>query len=61
MYQPGYIFARFRTTVNTFDKKETAMDFELTNEQTMLQDTIRKFAENEIGPVVEEAENKGTI
>lgn len=37
------------------------MDFELTNEQTMLQDTIRKFAENEIGPVVEEAENKGTI
>ncbi|RJQ30509.1 acyl-CoA dehydrogenase [Candidatus Parcubacteria bacterium] len=61
MYQPGYIFARFRTTVNTFDQKETAMDFELTNEQTMLQDTIRKFAENEIGPVVEEAENKGTI
>ncbi len=37
------------------------MDFELTNEQTMLQETIRKFAENEIGPVVEEAENTGTI
>ena len=37
------------------------MDFELSNEQTMLQETIRKFAENEIGPVVEEAENTGTI
>jgi len=37
------------------------MDFSLTDEQTMLQDTIRKFAENEIGPLVEEAEDKGTI
>src|SRR3990172_9219697 len=61
MYQPGHIFARFRATINTFNQKETEMDFELSNEQTMLQETIRKFAENEIGPVVEEAENTGTI
>lgn len=37
------------------------MDFELTQEQKMLRETIRKFAENEIGPIVEESENNGTI
>jgi len=37
------------------------MDFELSAEQMMLQDTIKKFAENEIGPLVAEAEDKGTI
>jgi len=61
MYQHGDIFACFRTTINIFNKKETEMDFELTNEQIILQDTVKKFAENEIGPLVEEAENKGTI
>lgn len=61
MYHSGDIFARFRITINIFIQKETEMDFELSTEQMMLQDTIKKFSENEIGPLVEEAENKGTI
>ncbi|MEM7009185.1 MAG: acyl-CoA dehydrogenase family protein [Thermodesulfobacteriota bacterium] len=33
------------------------MDFELTDEQQMFKDTIRDFGENEISPLVEDAEN----
>ncbi|MCK5392069.1 MAG: acyl-CoA dehydrogenase family protein [Deltaproteobacteria bacterium] len=33
------------------------MDFELTDEQQMFKDTIRDFGENEITPLVEDAEN----
>ncbi|MEX0999439.1 MAG: acyl-CoA dehydrogenase family protein [Thermodesulfobacteriota bacterium] len=33
------------------------MDFELTDEQQMFKDTIRDFGENEIAPLVEDAEN----
>ena len=32
------------------------IDFELTDEQQMFKDTIRDFGENEIAPLVEEAE-----
>jgi alkylation response protein AidB-like acyl-CoA dehydrogenase len=35
------------------------MDFEFTEEQKMLQTTIRDFAEKELAPVVDEAEEKG--
>jgi alkylation response protein AidB-like acyl-CoA dehydrogenase len=34
------------------------MDFEFTEEQRMVKDAIRTFAEKEIGPLVEECENK---
>ncbi|TFG74912.1 MAG: acyl-CoA dehydrogenase family protein, partial [Thermodesulfobacteriales bacterium] len=33
------------------------IDFELTDEQQMFKDTIRDFGENEIAPLVEDAEN----
>jgi len=33
------------------------IDFELTDEQQMFKDTIRNFGENEIAPLVEDAEN----
>ncbi|RJP54776.1 MAG: acyl-CoA dehydrogenase [Deltaproteobacteria bacterium] len=34
------------------------MDFELTEEQKILQDTVRKFMDNEVAPIVEECEKK---
>ncbi|MDP2952259.1 MAG: acyl-CoA dehydrogenase family protein [Chloroflexota bacterium] len=34
------------------------MDFELTQEQRMFQDAVRKFAQKEIAPLVDEAEEK---
>lgn len=37
------------------------MDFSLTSEQEMLRETIRKFAEKEIRPFIEEAEEKHTF
>ena len=35
------------------------MDFDLTEEQKMIQDTIRKFADEEIAPVAAEYDKKG--
>ena len=37
------------------------MDFSLTSEQEMLRETIRKFAEKEIRPLIEEAEETSTF
>jgi alkylation response protein AidB-like acyl-CoA dehydrogenase len=37
------------------------MDFELNNEQLLLRDTIRKFADKEIRPIVNEAEKTNSI
>jgi len=34
------------------------MDFELTEEQKILQDTVKKFMDNEVAPIVEECEKK---
>jgi len=34
------------------------MDFEFTNEQKMLQDTVRRFAEKEVAPLVEEMDRE---
>lgn len=34
------------------------MDFELTGEQKILQNTVRKFMDNEVAPIVEECEKK---
>ena len=35
------------------------MDFDLNEEQKMIQDTIRKFADEEIAPVAAENDKKG--
>ena len=34
------------------------MDFSLSMDQEILRETVRKFAENEIGPVAEELDEK---
>jgi acyl-CoA dehydrogenase len=38
-----------------------AMDFDLTEEQKILQDTVRKFMDNEVAPIVDECEKKKDI
>ena len=37
------------------------MDFKLTQEQEMFRDTIRRFAEKEIAPLIEKAEEEHTF
>ncbi|MFA4916961.1 MAG: acyl-CoA dehydrogenase family protein [Syntrophales bacterium] len=37
------------------------MDFELNEEQTILQDTVRRFMDHEVAPIVEECEKKKEI
>lgn len=37
------------------------MDCELTEEQQMIKETARRFAEKEVAPLVEEAEASGTF
>ncbi|MGB2800045.1 MAG: acyl-CoA dehydrogenase family protein, partial [Dehalococcoidia bacterium] len=37
------------------------MDFELTEEQKMLQTTIRNFLEKEIAPIVDERDKQGSF
>jgi len=41
--------------------KEVAMDFALTEEQTMLKSSVRSFLEKEIVPIVDEQEKKGVL